>query len=221
MNYIIGVGGVGSWLAPAICLLKKPENVTVIDGDRLEPKNMNRQLFTEDDIGRNKADALARKYKCRAIGEYFSLGKIELHRGDVLLVCADNNPARLAALREADRTEDITVIVAANETHSAEAYVYNRAWRDTKADPRVYYPSISTDRAGDPQAAAIGCTGEAQTGNPQLVTANCMAASLAGHLFVLWTITVRKLEKETIPKLPHILRSNMSKLESVPLGTLE
>lgn len=225
MNYIIGVGGVGSWLAPALCLLKKPENVTVIDGDRLEPKNMNRQLFTEDDIGANKAEAIARKYRCNAIAEYFSLGKIELRRGDVLLVCADNNPARLAALREADRTDDLMVIVAANETHSAEAYVYQRAWKETKADPRVYYPTITTDRTGDPQAAAIGCTGEAQEQRPQLVTSNAIAAALAGRLFVLWTMTVKKLEPETVLSLPYKLVVNMTRMENYKLcdalGTTE
>ena len=59
--YIIGAGGVGSWLTPAICLLKNKNDVTVIDADILEKKNLNRQLFTDSEIGLSKADALSKK----------------------------------------------------------------------------------------------------------------------------------------------------------------
>ncbi len=50
--YIIGAGGVGSWLTPAMCMLIKPEDITIVDGDKLEDKNLNRQLFNEEDIWR-------------------------------------------------------------------------------------------------------------------------------------------------------------------------
>jgi hypothetical protein len=70
-------------------------------------------------------------------------------------------------------------IFAVNETHSSEAYYCWRTWRRTERDPRVYYPELNTDRAGDPRTAAVGCTGEAQENNRQLVFANLIAAALA------------------------------------------
>jgi hypothetical protein len=41
-------------------------------------------------------------------------------------------------------------IFAVNETHSSEAYYCRRTWRRTERDPRVYYPELNTERAGDP-----------------------------------------------------------------------
>jgi hypothetical protein len=105
-------------------------------------------------------------------------------------------------------------IFAANETHSSEAYYYRRSWKNTRRDPRVYYPEINTDHSGDPRATAIGCTGEAQTSNRQLVSANLMAAALAEHLFVLWNLKAPRMDAETVAALPYQFVANLSKLET-------
>src|SRR5665213_4076659 len=117
--------------------------------------------------------------------EWFARGKLRIQRMDWLLVFVDNHPARKEALEVCDEC-GCQAILAANETHSSEACYYQRSWKGTKRDPRVYYPDIQTSRSGDPRAAAIGCTGEAQQNNRQLVSANFMAAALAEHLYVLW-----------------------------------
>ena len=59
------------------------------------------------------------------------------------------------------------------------------------------------------------CTGEAQKANPQLVSANFMAAALAQQLFVLWIMEKPKLDSEVVSKLPFHLRSNLSRLEFI------
>lgn len=211
--YIVGAGGVGSFLTPALCMLIGRENVIVIDGDKLEKKNLNRQLFTPADTGRNKAEALADKYGCGAIARWFSLGLQEQSSSDVLFCCADNNPARIAVLRTCD-FEGCAAIFAANETLSSEAYLYKRDWEGTNLDPRVYYPEMAGDHTGDPRAAAIGCTGEAQEQNRQLVSANMLAASLALHLYVVHFIEAKKLSKDTLEHLPSRLVNNMTRMES-------
>lgn len=213
MNYVIGSGGVGSWLAPSLCLLAGNQNVTLVDGDVLEEKNLNRQLFTRQHIGINKAQALAGLYGCKYIPEYFSMGRFFLEPEDVLLVCVDNHPARNAALNECD-VRGCQAILAANETHSSEAYYYQRHWRNSPLDPRVYYPDIVNVRDGDPMAQAIGCTGQAQEQNRQLVSANFSAAALAQNLYVVWVMEAPKFEKATLASLPYKLVSNLSKLES-------
>jgi hypothetical protein len=98
--------------------------------------------------------------------------------------------------------------------HSAEAYYYRRAWKGTPRDPRFYYPEMNTDRSGDPRAASIGCTGEPQAANRQLVSANLMAAALAEHLYVLWHLKAPRLDKETVAALPHKFAANLTKLET-------
>lgn len=211
--YVIGAGGVGSWLAPSLCLLRSPGEVTLIDGDTLERKNLNRQLFEERDIGASKAARLAEKYRCSAIPVYYSFGGMEHGSSDWLFCCADNNPARLAVLHACD-TFGCQAIIAANETTSSEAYYYRRAWKGTPLDPRVYYPELSTNHSGDPLARAIGCTGEAQERNRQLVSANFSAAALAQNLFVLWGIKAQTLSRDVVPSLPFKLVSNLSRLET-------
>lgn len=212
-TFIVGSGGVGSWLAPSLCMLIGSKNVVLVDGDTLEEGNLNRQLFTRQHLGRNKAEALAGLYGCKAIPEYYNMGRFRVTEDDWLVMCVDNHPARNAALNESD-ARGCRVICAANETHSAEAYYYNRGWREGVLDPRVYYPEITTNREGDPLARAIGCTGEAQEANRQLVSANFSAAALAQHLFVVWAMEAPKLNSETLPSLPYKLVQNLTKLES-------
>lgn len=215
LNIIIGAGGVGSWLVPSLCMLKGKENILVVDGDKLERKNLNRQLFTEADIGRNKADALAEKYGCRSHPEFYSDSLFEVERSDCLLVCVDNNPGRRAALATAD-SKECCVIFGANEVTSSEAYYYDPKWKGTPHDPRVYYPEIETDSRFDPRMAGIGCTGEAQVRNRQLVTSNYMASALMQHLFVLWRI--EKITGDAVQHVPYRIRQNMTKFEITTLN---
>lgn len=213
MNYVIGVGGVGSYLAPVMCKLVGAENITLIDGDTLEAKNLDRQLFSESEIGRNKAEALAEKYGCQSIASWYSEALLEHSRSDWLLVGVDNHAARASALTACDMAQ-CCAIFAANETHSSEAYVYLPQWRGTALDPRVYYPEISTDESNDPRRGGIGCTGEAQKQNRQLVTANFMAAALMADMYSKWAVEARKMSKEAQQHLPFKLVNNLSRNET-------
>jgi hypothetical protein len=219
MIFIIGVGGVGSWLAPAMCLLAGKNNVTLVDGDKLERKNLNRQLFTDQEIGMNKAHALSEKYGCAFIPKWYSETLTEHSRHDWLVCVVDNHPGRLAVLRSVD-TANCRAIFAANETHSSEAYYYQSVWKDTRLDPRVMYPEILTSREDDPRARSIGCTGEAQVANVQLVTANLSAAALAAHMYVVWAMESRKLNPEDHKHLPAKLVQNLPKNETHKVGEL-
>jgi molybdopterin/thiamine biosynthesis adenylyltransferase len=211
MIYIIGVGGVGSWLAHTMTKLVEPKNVTLVDGDTLEQKNLDRQLFTEEDIGRNKALALSQQLKCGFIDHWYSRFEVKHSVYDWLFCCVDNNPGRKEVLASCDE-HNCSAIIAANEVHSSEAYVYLPQWKDVQdLDPRWYYPDILKDATGDVHAAAIGCTGEAQVANRQLVTANFMAAALASHLYVVWAMEARKASEDSLPYLPHRLSQNLTK----------
>jgi len=213
MNYLIGAGGVGSFIAPALCKLVGVYEVTIMDGDKLEQKNLDRQLFDPTQVGVNKARALAELYECSYIEEFFSFGARAYEMWDTLIVAVDNHPARAEALQACDHYK-CQAIIAANEVHSSEAYYYSPDWKGTNLDPRVFYPEILTVKRGDPRAAAIGCTGEAQEENRQLVTANFSAAALAMHLYVVWELEAQNLETQTREHLPHRLSQTLSRSES-------
>lgn len=223
MIYIIGCGGVGSWLSEAMArLCQDPKkHLVLVDGDKLEQKNLDRQLFSEDVIGRNKAEALGEKLGCVGEGEWFTPYLFPHNVSDWLMVCVDNNPARRAALMACDMF-GCKAIIAANEVHSSEAYIYCPDWRGHPTlDPRVTYsPEIEADHSGNPEAASIGCTGEAQVANRQLVTANFMAAALAAHLFVVWAMESRKVKPETLKHLPFRLSQNLTRNGYVLRGDL-
>src|SRR5512134_3528554 len=133
MIYIVGVGGVGSWLAAAMVRLVGPHNLTLVDGDTLELKNLDRQLFSESELGENKAEVMAKRMKCKFIPEWYSGTSVAHTMSDWIMGCADNNPARLSILEACDGSACSTII-AANETHSSEAYVYLPEWRDSPLD---------------------------------------------------------------------------------------
>jgi len=213
MKYVIGAGGVGSFIVPVLCKLVGPSEVTVMDGDILEEKNLDRQLFDEKYIGLDKAQSLADCYHCSFLNEWFAFGAREYFSHDVLIVAVDNHPARAAALAACDYHK-CRAIIAANEVHSSEAYFYQSDWKGTNLDPRVYYPEILTVTTGDPRSAAIGCTGVAQEENRQLVTANMQAASLAMHLYVVWEMEAQKLSEEEQQHLPHQISQTLSRSES-------
>lgn len=60
---IVGVGGVGSYAAEAVARAGVG-NVTLMDGDTVQPSNLNRQLVAlTSTIGRNKAEVMAERIR--------------------------------------------------------------------------------------------------------------------------------------------------------------
>lgn len=105
----VGAGGIISHIAPTI-VRKGIGRIALRDRDIVEASNLNRQLFYEKDIGKNKALALARNLQRECIAATDIRGhalKLEeaIERNvddlscDVAICGVDNNPARVAASR--------------------------------------------------------------------------------------------------------------------------
>lgn len=200
--YIIGCGGVASWLLPPLLkLLNAVElrpSVVLMDGDIFEDKNIDRQLFDENDIGTNKALALANLYEnsydnLYNTGAYLTDG-VDINPQSLFFGCADNHAARKLILSMVDRY-DGRAIIGANEYTDAEAYVYEPAWKDSPLDPRVYYPDILSNERGDP-TRPTSCQGLAAEATPQLVLANQAAATQMLWLFWFHYIERPKLNRD-------------------------
>ena len=63
---IIGAGGTGGYVIPHLYRIsfaaERSMRILVCDGDVVEEKNLIRQNFVEQDVGRNKAQVLAERY---------------------------------------------------------------------------------------------------------------------------------------------------------------
>lgn len=205
MKYlIVGAGGVASWLIP---LLQKTvpigTELRVMDGDILEERNLDRQMFKHEHIGWNKAEALANRYNINYFPEYLSREAIDSRINcDGVFCCADNHPARKLCLELVDEGYAPWVILGGNEYTDSEAYQYKADWRGGQFDPRVFYAEINSDESGDP-LNPFACQGVAQLSHPQLALANYLAAGFMAHLYwFIWnhshTVTI-----DNWPKLHH------------------
>jgi molybdopterin/thiamine biosynthesis adenylyltransferase len=128
----IGAGGIISQIAPTL-VRKGIGAITLVDGDFVEPSNLNRQRFYTKDIGRNKALSLAENLQPECIAETVILGyafRLEeaIAQGidlacDVAICGVDNNPARVAASRYF-RAKRIPVIFTAVSRDGDHGYVF-------------------------------------------------------------------------------------------------
>lgn len=186
-NYVIGCGGVGSWLVPKLARLEK--ELVLVDGDTLEEKNLDRQLFDFSYIGWNKAHALKHSQHEAGSGDvafnenYYTSGLLRHQNTDLLWCCADNMACRREVLVSCDEV-GCSAIFGANEYVDWEAYIYHPSMRGTPNDPRVFYPEMLTDRSGDPLGPP-GCV-ELSVQNRQLVLANASAADAMLWLYWFW-----------------------------------
>lgn len=206
MNYlIIGAGGVASYFLSPFLKTFKPDSVTLFDGDKLEERNLDRQLFKADQVGMSKAEALAQLYPYNGdfnvISSYYSEIDVlneSLPRPDIIICMADNHRARRTALSAADHHKALCII-GGNEYYCSEAYAYDPRWEESDIDPRNRFPEILTDVTGDP----MSCQGdEAMASAPQLATANHTCASMILSLIYMWTKTAPELAELGVTLIP-------------------
>lgn len=104
---VVGAGGTGGRLIPALMqVVRRGDSVAIVDGDHVEDRNLARQNFRARDIGVNKAEVMAARYRRDGIhteayaamltnenvGPILRGGHGEAHR--IILGCVDNWRAR-------------------------------------------------------------------------------------------------------------------------------
>lgn len=203
--FVIGCGGVASYLLPCLLkLTKEKSQVVLVDADILEHRNLDRQLFRADQIGQTKAKALSEVVgspRCiRVVPSFFTPGSLDIPEGSLLLGCADNHAARKAILEAVDDRSG-RAIIGGNEYTDADAYYYDFTLRDSPLDPRQYFPEINTDKSGDPTRPQ-SCQGEAQVASPQLALANMSAANHMLWLFWFYFAEIHRMPDESKPYWP-------------------
>lgn len=200
---VLGAGGTGGYLIPhlyRIAFADKDRNYRIIicDGDIVERKNLIRQNFIEQDIGRNKASVLAERYagafgiECKYIPEYIESEQLltELVRPDftkspwtnaketqrvILIGCVDNNRSRVICHKVFYETKDLVYIDSGNGEHTGQVVCgIRQSGRTTFKPAGTLYPDIL--KAEDKLPTELSCA-ERAVSAPQSVTANLTAAT--------------------------------------------
>ena len=95
---VVGCGGTGGFVAEGLCrILPAQASLVLVDHDRVEERNLGRQNFYREDIGRFKSEALAQ----RLAGRFQRTVAYSLYpvrqlgfRPSLVIGCVDNGPAR-------------------------------------------------------------------------------------------------------------------------------
>ncbi len=194
---LIGLGGIGSQLLPSLVryLGHRPEPrplLVLVDGDAYEPANRSRQLFPDDALGTNKAEALARVFRgsglaLAAIAENVrsdNVGQI-VREDDVCLLAVDNHPTRALVDRHIAELIDVTLISGGNdETDGNVQLVRRRDGWSMDGHLTEIHPEIGMATEEEPRDG--GCQVMAAE-RPQLLVTNLMVAS--AMLACLWQIS--------------------------------
>jgi len=196
---VVGCGGTGAYviasLSKLISTLEKTSiSLTIIDGDEVELKNLQRQHFINTDIGKNKAEVLARRYsmaygiKIVAIPHYVEKSS-SLPKSQVYVGCVDNNKTRKLLY---NGFKDLGFwIDAGNEERYGQVvcgyspYVYNYHRINPKQDTATkgvfslpcafdLYPNLQTE---DKFNSELSCAERAMSA-PQNMQTNITAANL-------------------------------------------
>lgn len=164
---IVGCGGTGSRLLPMLSQLMSRgkwndmvPTITLIDGDEVEVKNLARQNFITDDVGRNKAECLAERYggafeiPTVSIAQFFptnaqsmqrwlqsnvpdSMKRLVADRPAVFFLCVDNMKARYSIIQ--------SILYATIQT-GVEHFIVDAGNENTFGQARIFSSRIVPDR---------------------------------------------------------------------------
>lgn len=195
---IIGAGGTGSFLIPAITRYlfsqKYKGNIIIADGDSYSESNIERQLFNSSFINKNKADYQrsvtvshipALTDQVTAITEYLSKDDIYsiINEGTIIINCVDNRAARKHVEDRCNQLNDVVHICCGNEEVTGQVQIHIRSNGQDLTDS--IYEDAPTFNDGDDDRAEMSCEEISELeGGGQIISANMLAASLALNSFI-------------------------------------
>lgn len=190
---ILGAGGTGSILIPFLIRYlisqKYLGEIIIVDGDKYDPKNIDRQLFTLSMVGTNKAEYQAKFIKSsfpHLVNEvhyvplYLSLENVKdiIEEKTLVINCTDNKAARKIAEDRCMQLNTAAHICCGNEKVNGQVQINVRI--DGKnITPSIYerspkFNSLSDDRS------LMSCDELSKLpSGGQIICANMMASAIA------------------------------------------
>lgn len=206
---VVGLGGTGAQVARHVARivydmrrsrLHAPQ-IVFIDPDTVEAKNVGRQLFTEAEIGQNKAVRLMRRFNCalgleiHAVPEPVSAEKHFDRYSNLVIGAVDNHLAR----RELAQVNGVW-LDCGNHRASGQVVVGNTSDRDLALRyldgsdgkyaylpnaallfPALLEPEVTSDDVVEP----LSCADLVLQGDQHLLVNDWMACAAASYLYAL------------------------------------
>lgn len=172
---ILGVGGLGSNIA-AMLLRSGLLTMTLVDFDRVDLGNLNRQLFFRDQVGMLKTEALAA-----------TLTRID---PDVRLTLVNDT---LTAENVADISSGADVVIEAVDRADTKAMIINTVLRDLPDMPLVTASGLAgygsanaivTERFADRLFVVGDLTSDVREGHPLFASRVMVAAAHQAHAVI-------------------------------------
>lgn len=203
---VIGCGGIGSWLIPALARFMYYDQqsgweLVLVDGDEYTVSNATRQVFSK--LG-NKAEVTAQdllvqfpELAISTVTAYVSVMNANVHEDhahlaipinevvrewDWVFVCVDNHATRKLISDYAQTLNNVRVISGGNGYEDGNVQVFiRRKGNDvfpplTKAHPEIANPA-------EKAPYEMSCEELAATSSPQLIFTNMMAATIMSATF--------------------------------------
>ena len=164
---VIGAGGTGTYFLKEFSRFHGSEaspikRFIIFDGDTVEEKNLERQAFATDDIGRNKASVMAEVLHdafgtpWEAYGQYLTkISQLNAAIKDTKMIpliigCVDNHACRLLLEECFQKKEDIVYLDSANEFSTGESvFAYKAGGKVISPCRSHYFPDILGKRGKD------------------------------------------------------------------------
>lgn len=140
---VVGAGGTGGRLIPGLLqVLRRNDEVAIIDGDHVEDRNLLRQNFRMRDVGENKAEVMARRYTRDGIhvDAYATMLTADIGQriarsvrgtslgGVIILGCVDNWKARQEMHKLMETGAPRIWIDAGNERRGGQVILSAKGW---------------------------------------------------------------------------------------------
>lgn len=197
---IVGAGGTGTYFLKEFSRFiagteseKQILAMYILDGDTVEKKNLTRQCFTEEDIGRNKAAVMAEilneEFKLSFISRNHYLLKKEsleemvqessgygIKAIPVIISCVDNHGCRLLLEKYFQEASDCIYFDSANEYETGEVvFSYKFGGKEVGPVRSSYFPGIKHEDTRSREE--LSCE-ELNQVSPQHIFTNMKAANL-------------------------------------------
>lgn len=192
---VIGIGGIGTCLLPVLLRFLNfnvsDTKLLLIDGDRFEEKNRERQTF--DRLG-NKAEVTVERLReqyprvyLHARGEYVTEDNVVqfIREGDTVFLCVDNHATRKLVSDHCEELNNVVLISGGNELTDGSVHVYVRKGGEDLTLPLAndFHPEIQYPKDANPGEA--GCEEQAESTPQLLLTNNLVAAMMLSSFYAI------------------------------------